>query len=142
MKLKDILNEYEKGDLQAISSKSNKNISSTDTSASAATMSDDPIDPMSDESEPMESTDAKKMEPIGTNTKAIDAAARTIGSRTKSILGSPKKISDFVKHMRAQIPDLDTLIQKNPRFIQGVRKVSPDAARALSKISKDTLRTV
>ncbi len=129
------MNEYEKGDLKAISDKSRANLSN-DTKMSSPAYDDGEIEDLSPTENKSKTSSNNK--PIGTNSNVVDAAARTVGSGMSSLRGEPKKMSDFIKHMRAQIPDFDELVRTNPRFIQGVRKIDPNAERDLKKITNDT----
>ena len=119
MKLMDILKEYESGELKSISKKSNSNISTNSTTGKSVV-----------------SKKPKSSKPIGTNTSVIDSAAKAIGTTANVLYKDPKKMSDYMDHMRAEIPDLDKLIQKTPRFINTVKKISPNAANILMKMSK------
>lgn len=124
MKLIDILREYESGELKSISKKSNSNISTNSTT-----------DKNVADKKPKKPNNTK---PIGTNTTVIDSAAKAIGTTANVLYKDPKKMSDYMDHMRAEIPDLDKLIQKTPRFINTVKKISPNAANILMKMSKPT----
>lgn len=126
------IQEYKKGELKAISDQSRANLSN-DTKSTSVNY-DDNIDDF----EESRKDKSKQKKPVGTNTGSIDSIAKAAGSGMSSLRGHPSKMSDFVKHMRDQIPDFDKLVRTSPRFSRMVRQVSPQAERDLKRITNDT----
>lgn len=130
------INEYERGELKAISDKSRANLSSSSPSSNDSSFD------ISDDGDEFDSLrEKRKSEPkksVGTNSDTVDSVARTVGTGIKSLRGSPGRMNDFIKHMREEIPDFDKLALKNPRFIRSLRSIDQRAENDLKRVMNST----